>query len=145
MDDLNNTLEKLQTLMVSDVDNNDVNDSDAECEAKDDIEVDGVTTTLTENGDLAYTNVNSPLVDILFKSEYYRKHPDEVSIGTSEKERLFSMMMRDPRYGLGQKVLGRRLERERAIVLDDDARSSLRSRSKGIGPQTGTRKSDCSR
>jgi PDZ domain-containing secreted protein len=82
MDDLNNTLEKLQTLMVSDVDNNDVNDSDAEYEAKDDmdfnesaneseyddIEVDDVTTTLTENGDLAYTNVNSPLVDILFKS-----------------------------------------------------------------------------
>lgn len=133
MDDLNNTLEKLQTLMVSDVVNNDVNDSDAEYEAKDDmdsnesaneseyddIEVDGVTTTLTENGDLAYTNVNSPLVDILFKSEYYRKHPDEVSIGTSEKERLFSMMMRDPRYGLGQKVLGRRLERLSCVSFGD--------------------------
>ena len=133
MDDLNNTLEKLQTLMVSDVDNNDVNDSDEEYEAKDDmdfnesaneseyddIEVDDVTTTLTENGDLAYTNVNSPLVDILFKSEYYRKHPDEVSIGTSEKERLFSMMMRDPRYGLGQKVLGRRLERLSGVSFGD--------------------------
>lgn len=133
MDDLNNTLEKLQTLMVSDVDNNDVNDSDAEYKVKDDmdfnesaneseyddIEADGVTTTLTENGDLAYTNVNSSLVDILFKSEYYRKHPDEVSIGTSEKERLFSMMMRDPRYGLGQKVLGRRLERLSGVSFGD--------------------------
>jgi hypothetical protein len=133
MDDSKNTLEKLQTLMVSDVDNNDVNDSDADYEAcddidfndyadeseDDDIEVDGITTTLTENGDLAYTNINSPLVDILFKSEYYRKHPDEVSIGTSEKERLFSMMMRDPRYGLGQKVLGRRLERLSGVSFGD--------------------------
>lgn len=136
MDDSKNTLEKLQDLLVqnetslvSNVDTSEIYADDADytldeedyVESPDElgIEVDGVTTTLTENGDLAYTHVNSPLVDILFKSEYYRKHPDEVSIGTSEKERLFSMMMRDPRYGLGQKVLGRRLERLSGVSFGD--------------------------
>lgn len=63
----------------------------------------------TENGDLAYKSTTNHLVDLLFMSEYYGKHLDEVTIGTSDKEKLFSMFMRDPRYGLGRRDLGRKL------------------------------------
>ena len=63
----------------------------------------------TENGDLAYKSTTNLLIDLLFMSEYYGKHLDEVTIGTSEKEKLFSMFMRDPRYGLGRRDLGRKL------------------------------------
>ena len=63
----------------------------------------------TENGDLAYKSTTNHLVDLLFMSEYYGKHLDEVTIGTSDKEKLFSMFMRDPRYGLGRRDLGRTL------------------------------------
>lgn len=38
-----------------------------------------------------------------------KKHLDEVSIGTSDKEKLFSMYIRDPRFGLGRRDLGRKL------------------------------------
>lgn len=63
----------------------------------------------TENGDLAYKSTTNHLLDLLFMSEYYGKHLDEVTIGTSDKEKLFSMFMRDPRYGLGRRDLGRKL------------------------------------
>lgn len=63
----------------------------------------------TENGDKAYRSTGNNLVDLLFMSEYFNKHLNEASIGTSEKEKLFSMFMRDPRYGMGRRDLGRRL------------------------------------
>lgn len=63
----------------------------------------------TENGDKAYRSTGHNLVDLLFMSEYFNKHLNEASIGTSEKEKLFSMFMRDPRYGMGRRDLGRRL------------------------------------
>lgn len=63
----------------------------------------------TENGDLAYKSTTNHLLDLLFMSEYYGKHLDKVTIGTSDKEKLFSMFMRDPRYGLGRRDLGRKL------------------------------------
>lgn len=63
----------------------------------------------TENGDKAYKSTGNNLVDLLFMSEYFNKHLEEASIGTSEKEKLFSMFMRDPRYGMGRRDLGRRL------------------------------------
>lgn len=66
-------------------------------------------TTLTENGDIAFKSSGNKLIDILFKGEYYTKHLDEVQIGTSDIEKLFSMFIRDPRYGLGYKDLGRKL------------------------------------
>lgn len=66
-------------------------------------------TKLTENGDVAYRSTGNSLLDILFMSEYYGKHLDDVNIGTSDKEKLFSMFIRDPRYGLGRRDLGRRL------------------------------------
>ena len=64
---------------------------------------------LTENGDKAYSTTMNPLMDLLFMSEYFQNHLDEVHIGTSEREKLFSMFIRDPRFGLGRRGLGRRL------------------------------------
>lgn len=63
----------------------------------------------TENGDIAYNTTGDNLLDILFMSQYYRKHLDEVVIGNSDKEKLFSMFMRDPRFGIGERDLGRKL------------------------------------
>ena len=63
----------------------------------------------TENGDKAYSTTMNPLMDLLFMSEYFQNHLDEVHIGTSEREKLFSMFIRDPRFGLGRRGLGRRL------------------------------------
>lgn len=63
----------------------------------------------TENGDDAYNTTGNHLIDLLFMSEYYGKHLDEVKIGTSDKEKLFAMFMRDGRFGLGRRDLGREL------------------------------------
>ena len=62
---------------------------------------------LTENGDEAYISTGDKLVDILFMTEYYQNHLTEVKIGDSDTEKLFSMFIRDPRYGLGKRDLGR--------------------------------------
>lgn len=66
-------------------------------------------TKRTENGDIAYSSIGSNLGDIFFMTSYFEKHLDEVSIGNSEKEKLFSMYIRDPRFGLGRRDLGRKL------------------------------------
>lgn len=63
----------------------------------------------TENGDKAYKSTGNNLTDLFFMTPYFEKHLDEVTIGTSEKEKLFSMYVRDPRFGLGKRDLGRRL------------------------------------
>jgi len=63
----------------------------------------------TENGDKAYKSTGNNLTDLFFMTPYFEKHLDEVSIGTSEKEKLFSMYIRDPRFGLGRRDLGRKL------------------------------------
>ena len=64
---------------------------------------------LTENGDKAYKTTGDNLIDLFFMTPYFEKHLDEATIGQSEKEKLFSMYIRDPRYGLGRRDLGRRL------------------------------------
>lgn len=64
---------------------------------------------LTENGDNAFKSTTNHLIDLLFMSEYFGKHLDEVTLGNSEKEKLFAMFMRDPRFGLGRRDLGRKL------------------------------------
>jgi len=64
---------------------------------------------LTENGDKAYKSTGNNLTDLFFMTPYFEKHLDEATIGTSEKEKLFSMFIRDPRFGLGRRDLGRRL------------------------------------
>lgn len=67
-------------------------------------------TKLTENGDIAYSSTSNALLDVLFMTEYYQKHLEEVpSIGTDGKARLFAMFIRDPRFGLGRRDLGRTL------------------------------------
>lgn len=63
----------------------------------------------TENGDIAYTTTGNNLTDLLFMSEFFNKHLDQAKIGTSEKEKLLSMFVRDGRFGLGRRDLGRRL------------------------------------
>ena len=63
----------------------------------------------TENGDETFSTTGDNLLDILFMSEYYSKHLKEVHIGTTDEEKLFAMFMRDPRYGIGKRDLGRKL------------------------------------
>lgn len=63
----------------------------------------------TENGDKAYKSTGDNLTDLFFMASYFEKHLDEATIGTSEKEKVFSMFIRDPRFGLGRRDLGRRL------------------------------------
>ena len=66
---------------------------------------------LTENGDIAFTTTgDNKMLDILFMTEYYQKHLDKVpNLGTSDIEKLFAMFIRDPRFGLGRRDLGRKL------------------------------------
>ena len=63
---------------------------------------------LTENGDVAFTKVGDDLLlNILFLTEYYQNHLNEVTIGTSDRDKLFARFIRDPRLGLGRRDLGR--------------------------------------
>lgn len=63
----------------------------------------------TENGDIAYKTTGNNLTDLFFMTPYFEKHLDQVKIGESEKEKVFSMFVRDPRFGLGRRDLGRKL------------------------------------
>lgn len=63
----------------------------------------------TENGDIAYKTTGDNLTDLFFMTPYFEKHLDQVKIGESDKEKLFSMFVRDPRFGLGRRDLGRKL------------------------------------
>lgn len=71
---------------------------------------------LTENGDLAFKspvigeNENDLMLDILFKTEYYSTHLDELPVLPRTMRCIkFAQFIRDPRYGLGKRDLGRRL------------------------------------
>lgn len=66
-------------------------------------------TKQTENGDISYNTTGNHLIDILFMTSYFEKHLNEVSIGESEKEKTFSMFIRDGRHGIGRRDLGRKL------------------------------------
>lgn len=76
---------------------------------------------LTENGDLAYNKVSSDvLLNILFMTEYYSKHLDETPyLEYSDMNKLFAMFIRDPRYGLGRRDLGRRLMSYAKVSFED--------------------------
>lgn len=76
-------------------------------------------TTFTFNGDKAYTTTGDHLIDILFYTSYLEKNLNEVKIGDSEIEKLFSMFIRDPRYGLGRRDLGRELMRQSKVAPED--------------------------
>lgn len=75
---------------------------------------------LTENGDIAFTSTgDNKLLDILFLTEYYQKHLNEVSVlEDSDINRLFAMFIRDPRYGLGRRDLGRKLMSMTNVSID---------------------------
>lgn len=75
--------------------------------------------TRTENGDFSYKNHSNKLVDILFKCEYYTKNPTALQIGSSNFEKLFAMFIRDPRFGLGYKTVGRRLMALSGVTPDN--------------------------
>ena len=53
----------------------------------------------TENGDVSYKSTGNNLTDLLFMTPYFEKNLNQVNIGTSDKEKLFSMFIRDPRFG----------------------------------------------
>lgn len=64
----------------------------------------------TEKGDIAFSSTGNTYIDILFMSEYYNKHLDKVpSIGQTYYDKLFAMFIRDGRFGLGRRDLGRKL------------------------------------
>ena len=75
---------------------------------------------LTENGDIAFNKVgDNALVNLLFLTEYYQKHLDEVpTLGCSDKEQLFAMFIRDPRFGLGRRDLGRKLLSDTGCTIE---------------------------
>ena len=77
-------------------------------------------TKLTENGDIAYSSTSNALLDVLFMTEYYQKHLDQVpNIGSDAKARLFAMFIRDPRFGLGRRDLGRALMKNAGNCFDE--------------------------
>ena len=69
----------------------------------------------TENGDISYNTTGNNLLDILFMTAFFEKHLGEVKIGDSEKEKLFAMFLRDPRFGLGRRDLGRELMKQSKV------------------------------
>lgn len=75
-------------------------------------------TKLTENGDDAYNTTGDYMLDILFMSEYYNKHPEEAIIGKDDLDKLFAMFIRDPRFGLGRRDLGRVLMNKSKVSFD---------------------------
>lgn len=70
---------------------------------------------LTENGDYSHKSTGNHLVDLVFQAEYYQKHLNEVKIGNSDVEKLFSMFIRDPRHGMKYRNLGRVLMRKAGL------------------------------
>ena len=81
---------------------------------------------LTENGDNAYNKVSldDTLLNILFLSEYYSVHLNEVpEIGNSEREKMFARFIRDPRLGLGKRDLGRVLMKRAGCSIEDIVKS----------------------
>lgn len=75
---------------------------------------------MTENGDLAFNSTTNKLVDILFMSEYYQKHLDEIpTLDVNDYNKLFAMFMRDPRYGMGKRDIGRMLLANENATIED--------------------------
>ena len=70
----------------------------------------------TENGDISYNTTGNNLLDILFMTSFYEKHLNEVKIGKTEKEKIFARFIRDPRFGLGRRDLGRELKETKNIL-----------------------------
>lgn len=78
-------------------------------------------TKLTENGDIAFTKVSDDKrLNILFLSEYYQKHLNEIpELDDNIVNQIFAMFIRDPRYGLGRRDLGRKLMNMTNVPIDN--------------------------
>ena len=74
---------------------------------------------LTENGDISYKSTGNNLIDIFFMTSYFEKHLDEVHIGNSNKDKVLAMYIRDGRYGLGRRDLGRELMYQAGVTPED--------------------------
>ena len=72
-------------------------------------------TKKTENGDISFRTTGDNLTDLFFMTAFFEKHLDQVKIGTSEREKVFSMFVRDPRFGLGRRDLGRELMKQAKV------------------------------
>lgn len=78
----------------------------------------------TENGDIAFTKINDDnLLNLLFLTDYYQNHLFEVKIGNTEKDQLFARFVRDPRFGLGRRDLGRVLMHMAGCSIEDIVKS----------------------
>ncbi len=73
----------------------------------------------TENGDISYKTTGNNLTDLFFMTSFFEKNLEQVKIGTTDKEKLFSMFVRDPRFGLGRRDLGRRLMQLSNVSAED--------------------------
>ena len=73
----------------------------------------------TENGDISYKTTGNNLTDLFFMTSFFEKNLYQVKIGTTDKEKLFSMFVRDPRFGLGRRDLGRRLMQLSNVSAED--------------------------
>lgn len=78
---------------------------------------------LTENGDKAYNTTGNNLTDLLFMTAFFENNLDQANIGTSDKDKLFAMFIRDPRFGLGKRDLGRRLMKQASVEAQDIAKA----------------------
>lgn len=78
-------------------------------------------TKRTENGDISYKTTGDNLTDLFFMTAFFEKHLDQVRIGTTKREKLFSMFVRDPRFGLGRRDLGRELMKQSGVTFDNIA------------------------
>lgn len=68
--------------------------------------------TKTENGDIAYNSSLNKYIDTVFKLVELRKNPSLVSISLdkdNEYDKWFARVIRDYRYGFGEREVGRKL------------------------------------
>ena len=74
---------------------------------------------LTENGDETHVSTGNRLYDLFFMTEYYEKHLKKAAIGDSDVEKILAMFIRDPRFGLGKRELGRVLLAKAGVSADN--------------------------
>lgn len=73
----------------------------------------------TENGDDAFNTTGNSLLDLFFMTSYFEKHLNEVKISDDFICRLFAMFIRDPRFGIGRRDLGRVLMKQAKVGMQD--------------------------
>ena len=75
---------------------------------------------INENGDVSFSSTGNKYLDILFMSEYYGKNLAAIpSIGNDKYDKLFAMFIRDGRFGLGRRDLGRVLMDNAEVEMQD--------------------------